>query len=328
MRTKRNQFSAIPGVTDDPFMFFGYYVPPSLATHVKEGDELIRMGFHDDRFSNRTIYFRKALQCCLRGMIDYDAFQNTARYGSRAEDRVLLLMVILGGGAQLLLDWLSFTASAADTDRESDDSKEAPPSAESETKTRHPLFALHGVFDKDTNEEATSLVNLYLLASCRSLADHRRKKNCFLAYQSAVRRGADLIVVPQKIEAMNGNIASFLWGPAEYEYGESLPEEILCTVRHIKENKKGGLSFLKQVLDASTNFSPREAPGLLSNKSAPVFHLAGASDGSHHVAPVTNIPELWLLYQECFCNMKPDLNLNEFLQEEEVKLQADKTKMD
>lgn len=279
----------------------------SSQAMVKAADELIKMGFHCDQLQNRNYYFRKALQLCIKGILVTGNRNNNNR-GSQLEDRALMLMVILGGDAQLLLDWLSFTA----LELGSSNNHDMPPaSAESQEKIKHPLLALHGLFDNDTKDrKETTLANLYLLVCCRSLADHRRKKQSFQAYQCTIRLGEDRGEIPQKLTTMDGTIATFLWGPHEYEYGENLEEEIARILRHIQMHKNGGTFFLNYVGNSVANFSPQKAPGLLTNSP-------GSPLSSDFVSPV--LPEFWLLYQECFLAMKPELDLNEFLTEEDSK---------
>lgn len=289
---------------------------------VHVGDEIIRMGFNCDVAPNRRRYYREALTTYLEGMAKEKAFDGGETFGSRAEDRVLLLLIVLGGDAQLLLDWLSFTAGDEDSGSDNDANQRST-SFESEEKLQHPLLALHGLFEKDTVKEGhTTLSNLYLLVSCRSLIDHRRNQKSLAAYQSAVK--------PQQLAAVDGNIASFLWGKNGYEYGEALSDEIPRILNHIQKHKKDGISFLEKIRHGSMKFTPRKAPCLLTDKEGPEFPSRGRViyRVDTKTPPVANVPEFWVLYQECYLAMKPDLDLKEFLPSEHSKSPAAKDKRD
>lgn len=278
------------------------------------GDDVIRMGFHADRNQNRKFYLREALKLYLEGMVRDAAFGNRRHYGA-AEDRVLLLMIALGGDAQLLLDWLAFTSQDENDETEFD---RPSPSSESEGKIRYPLLALHGLFELDDRCEETTFVNLYLLASCRSLVYHIRRQKSVEGYKAALEQGMDSGALSAKLGAVNRIVASFLWGPHEYDYGEALLDEIPRIMNHIR-GKWGGTLFLRRALDESIHFVPLASPFLFTTGGA--LHLANLLFGQPDVQipPMSSVPEFWFLYQESLLALKPELELSEVLVEKDSK---------
>jgi hypothetical protein len=243
----------------------------------------------------RNFHLRKALRYFL------ERLETKEEAMKHLESLALFLMVLLGGDAQLLLDWFAYTASwnaSANEQEQNDDLPVPPPSVQSEENSVHPLLALHGLLDGDARtQEPTHCIfaSVYLLACFRSLAEHRQIKKGFEVYKQEYLTSPQL---PQKlvIEAVQGHVASFLWGPHGYDYGEALSEEIHRVIRHMRElNNVFGRDFWEM---------------LMSDKNLtcgfPVLRLECRPG-------IVALPHnLWRLYQESF-HQAPELDLAEFI---------------
>jgi hypothetical protein len=269
----------------------------------------------------KNFHLRNALRHFLENIVNKgedDPDLTVARKG--VESWALFLMVLLGGDAQLLLDWLAYSASwnassvtttnNNNNEQEHNNTPIFPRSEQSKENSMHPLLALHGLFDGDTHQETYCVfVNLYLLACFRSLAEHRQTKNGFEIYKQECLTSPRL---PHKLplEACQGYVATFLWDARKYDYGEALSEEIHRVIRHIREHKLLGREFLDCLSNRNGNmpFSRDTAPFLLS--------------GTAVLRPVR---DFWPLYQECF-HQAPGLELSEFLDDGDVLSNAKEKK--
>ena len=266
------------------------------------GDKLVERGYLETGSSieKGSHYYRKALSLYLE-CIAVEPLRQQSQL-EKLSDKAMVLLIVLGGDAQVLLEFFNFMASVdPPTTNSSDSDPDRPPppslaSPESKEQRHHPLLALHGFFEADTTPNDCTVSALYLLAIFRSLVQHQQTKTAFQTYKDTIKSSLSL---PQKVEALDGTIASFLWGDHGYAYGEALPAEVRRIVRHIQGNKSDGLSFLQRLADPSVRFSSWSAPQFMSRSSS----------------NLDRIPELWRLLQDCFLSSTfgSTLSLSNFL---------------
>ncbi|CAB9531263.1 expressed unknown protein [Seminavis robusta] len=255
-----------------------------VANRIRWADYLVQLGTRLQATCSKTshFYLRQALKTYLHCLV-WGA--RRIHHGLAAEPRALCLMALLGGDAQLLLDWYSYTSSWDSPENPQDENDVSPaPSDQSRQKAQYPLLALHGLFEQDT-EDADDCVfsNMYLLVCIRSLARHRKLVTGFATYKDVCT------TVP---EVVQDHIASFLWSRSDQEYAAALAEdEIVRVIQHIQEHKRDGRLFLRQ-LQSHVPLTPEEAPQLLAGKRGE-RNLDGIPDASA-------LPELWTSYQACF----------------------------
>ena len=264
------------------------------ALRLTRADEILRVGYQKKQFlpgtshRNGQYYYRNALgmylDCTLQSRILNENLK------AKVHDRTVLLLVILGGDAQVMLDFFAFLSSV---DPETSSSIETPnPSlpttTESKTQRQHPLLALHGFLEQgETNPKDCTIAALYLLAISRSLVQHRQIKSSFQAYKEAIQNPSSGL--PAKVDAVHATIASFLWGKHGYPYGEALVDELRRVLCHIQETKENGTLLLRYLLPSSGTLSCEVAPQFMASELGP--------DNNENT---NGAPDFWSLYQDCF----------------------------
>lgn len=271
--------------------------------HLQLGDQLVQMGFREaNNEAAKKQYFQKAIRSYLGCVVD--EFLLGMQEAAVVHDRVLLLLIYLGGDAQVMLDIFEMLSKL----NTSTNSTFTPgvPSPPSEEQYKHPLLALHGFFEidrKDVDNDCT-LPGLYLLASFRSLVQHNHMKVPFQAYKDITTRSWS--AYPQLPDVVLGTISSFIWDSTHaYDYGESLPNEVQRTIFHIQTKTNGGNDFL-QILSQSSDTSSAAvaAQRMLASleltwlNDPPKSFMSSAHGGECSGAAM--IPLFWALYQDCF----------------------------
>jgi len=180
-----------------------------------------------------------ALETYLERIIDFDPMSFDNKH--QLQDWILSLLVLLGGDAQVMLDFFDFTAKIDPVEPGEHGLPVPPDTPVSKASQQYPLLALHGFFEADTR--TSFLVSaLYLLACYRSFAKHILLKISFQAFQTTTANSFSIL--PELPEGVQDLIASFLWGAHNFTYGEHLPAEMQRTAAHIKDRKEHGSLFL------------------------------------------------------------------------------------
>lgn len=286
--------------------WFGQEAEP--VPHMDLGHELMRMGQCEMKGTMaRNNYFQKAIRAYLDGIIDGTPLTPRDEV-TKAQDRVLLLLICLGGDAQIILDFFDFLSKIDPSTSSNGDGEASNPrvsSLESREQRQHPLLCLHGFFEVDTDTDDCNTSALYLLASARSLVQHTRMKATFDAFKGITTTNSSSY--PYQPDTVIATIVSFLVSQHDYDYGEALAGEVRQIVHHIYTNKDGGATLLRQ---------------LAANNS-------DGDDGDATAAALEQPDDLfWVLYRDYFSSimLKPSpeskvLSLSDFfpLESEDVK---------
>jgi len=304
----------------------------SVMMRVKLGDALLQMGYNQEQTTppnsasttTSPYYYRKALWYYLECLVDESLRRHS---GPKVEDRALFLLVVLGGDAQLILDWYScigsWKKSMNDDEEESNNSdsngEDFLATAESQAHISLPLLALHGLLDRDSNPDDCTFAALYLLASLRAWVEHIQTKRAFQAYRdlrdvvnnhsngdNSNNTLSSTVALLSQLEAVEWHVASFLFGDNGYEYGEILPAEIARIVEHFERHKdSNGSSFLRQLCDAAIQFPLLTRAGTAPRQllASPNYVFRDCIDSANRAA------EFWSLYRQCFASMPEGVEL-------------------
>lgn len=293
---------------------FGLSAPIHRAIHweIDIGDEFLRLGIKQKRESlsddtksgcstNRIYvnYLRRALAVYLDCTLQSLRLSESQK--AKVHDRTMLLLVLLGGDAQVLLDFFAFLSSVDPEAPTGTPAPLLPKTVESKSQRQHPLLVLHGFFQGDSvNPHDCTVSAVYLLAVYRSLVHHEHLKGSFQAYQEAIQNPSSGL--PPKIEAVNDTIASFLWSQREYSYGEALSDELQRIIQHIVTNKENGIMFLRHLplpnYDSHASTSSSALIGHLSSEGIPQFMASALVPAEFGI--LREAPDFWSLYQDCF----------------------------
>lgn len=269
----------------------------SQCTAVKTidfADLLIQIGYREsDTIRHGSAYYREALKYLLAPKkISDDLYHQQLPY---VEDRLLLMLVVLGGDDGAISEWCMETCSnrfhnympARDYDwREYEDNVESD-------DVNIPDFYLMGYAKNDFSYQA-----ILLLALMKLMAAYRHDLKGLGIYKKTMQNAATALGYSISLEDIFDHVSLYVMG--ETHNGkielETLPErisELLSAIRYHKNE-----NCLIHLRD-SIPFTRDHAPELF--------------DGEQNAVP----SELWMIYQDCFFET-PGLNdvLHEFLPEE------------
>ena len=295
-----------------------FIYPTWIFQKMKHADTFLRIGYQQKQlclpgslrcpnYQNYQYYYRKALGVYLDCTLQSRTLNEDLK--AKVHDRTVLLLVILGGDAQVMLDFFAFLSSLEPETQSSIETPNPllPTTTESKAQRQHPLLALHGFFDGESNPRDYTISALYLLAIFRSLVQHRQIKSSFEAYKEAIENPSSRL--PSKVEAVHDTITSFLWSKHGHSYGEALADELRRVIRHIQEKKENGTLFLRYLLPSSGTLSCEVAPQFMASELGP--------DNNENS---NGAPDFWSLYQDCFLSLTREsswssVSLAEFLPE-------------
>jgi len=263
---------------------------------VRFADLLVKVGHREsDTVANGRGYYREALRCYLMPLkILGDDYHSSHHW---IEDRVLLLLVILGGDESHTKAWCTETGSMRKMSY-------LPPNQvdtrdwEYGNLTGGHSFELGGYAANDITFQA-----MLLLSQMKLLVTYQQNLVGLLVYEETMQKAASSLGYTCTMEDIANNIYPYLAG--ESRDGEVqlvvLPEQIRTIVSALRFHNNG--AFLAHLRD-SIPFKKEHAPALFR---------PGVQASSEHVPE-----ELWMVYRDCFFDT-PDLLclLRDFIPEEE-----------
>lgn len=267
----------------------------TLVVTVEFADLLVQVGHRESgSIASGGVYYREALKHYLMPKkLLGDEYHSSYAW---IEDRILFLLVVLGGDESHTQAWCFETGSMrsmcylpADLINTFEEDLHIPPDHG---------FEIGGFAVDDITFQA-----MLLLSQIRLMAAYRRSLEGLSVYKETLQRAATALGYTCTIDDITNHVSPYLMGEAHEGKVELevLPDEIRTVVRSLRYHGKD--AFLRHLRD-SVPFKKEHVPNLFS---------AGVHAFGDGAAP----PELWMLYRDCFFET-PDLRnlLREFIDAE------------
>ena len=280
-----------------------------MSATVEFADQVLKVGYREsDTIEHAGVYYREALKYYILPMLATEEdFRN--QYGS-VEDRILLMLVVLGGDDGTIQEWCWETGwSERRLNWLPADQFDLTDFGGAEARGEPPDFEMVGYA---TSRDITFQM-LMMLSLMKLMATYRKSYRGLEVYKEIMQRPISTHDNALSSGDIFNHISPFLMG--EKHNGkvelEVLPDRIHNVISAIRYH--GNESYLVHLRD-SIPYTRAHAPNLFSGIDEERNFLFGI-DEERNLFSV--IDELWMIFQDCFFET-PGLNdvLHEFLPEE------------
>ena len=278
-----------------------------MSATVEFADTVLKVGYREsDTIEHAGVYYREALKYYILPMLATE--EDFRDEFSLVEDRILLMLVVLGGDDGTIQEWCWESGGSERMLNWSPADQFDLPDFVRAVEER-PDFEMAGY---DTPDEITFQM-LMMLSLMKLMATYRKSYQGLEVYKEIMQQSISSRDNALSSEDIFNHISPFLMG--EKHNGkvelEVLPDRIHNVISAIRYH--GNESYLVHLRD-SIPYTRAHAPNLFSGIDEERNFLFGI-DEERNLFSV--IDELWMIFQDCFFET-PGLNdvLHEFLPEE------------